>query len=94
MYTFTPNNKCQHWHPIFAAVSILSMHVVHDLNDWMLILFSLCTVHEQDSVVVRHERTSYMCAIAHMLYSTYRDKCIHYSRVTCEYFVKFLEQLY
>ena len=49
------------------AVSILNMYVVHDLNG--LDTYTLCTVHEQDSVVVRHKRTNYTHAIAHMLYT-------------------------
>ena len=32
--------------------------------------YTLCTVHEQDSVVVRPKRTNYMHAIAHVLYNT------------------------
>ena len=62
MYTLTTNNKHQHWDPIIAAVSVLNMYVVHYLNG--LDAFTLCTVHEQDSVVARHERTNYTHAIA------------------------------
>ena len=36
------------------------MHAVHDLNG--LDAYTLCTVHEQDSVVVRNERNNYMHA--------------------------------
>ena len=51
----------------FAAVAILNTYVVHDL--YSLDAYTLRTLHEQDSVVVRHKRTSYTCAIACMLYS-------------------------
>ena len=59
------NNKCRHWDPILAAVSILNTFVVHDLNG--LDAYTLCTVHEQDPVMARHERRNYTCAIACML---------------------------
>ena len=70
MYTPTTNNKHQHWDSILAAVFliVLNKYVVHDLNSFNA--YTFCTVHEQDSVVVRHERTNYMHAIALMLYST------------------------
>ena len=45
------------------------MYVVRDLNGFDA--YNLCTVHEQESMVVRHERTNYTHAIAHMLYGTY-----------------------
>ena len=67
MYTLTTNSKHQHWDLILAAVSILNAYVVHYLNG--LNAYTLCTVLEQDSVVVRHERTNYTCAIARMLYT-------------------------
>ena len=41
-----------------AAVSVLNTHIVHDLNG--LDTYTLCTLHERDSVVARHERTN-MC---------------------------------
>ena len=44
------------------------MIVVHDFNG--LDAYILCTVHEQDLVVVRHERINYMRAIACVLCST------------------------
>ena len=65
MYTLTTNSKHQHWDPIPAAVSILNTYVVHYLNG--LNIYASCTVLEQDSVVARHERTNYTCAIARML---------------------------
>ena len=46
------------------AVSVLKMYIVHDLNS--LDAYTLCIVHEQDVVVVRHKRTNYKCAIAHV----------------------------
>ena len=52
----------------FAAVTVLNTYNVHDLNS--LDTYSSCTVHEQDSVVARHERTNYTHAIACMQYST------------------------
>ena len=61
------NNKCQHWDLILPAVSVLNTYVVHDLNS--LDANTLCTVHEQDSVMARHERRNYTRAIAHMLYN-------------------------
>ena len=42
-------------------------HVVHDLND--LDACTSCTMHKEDSLVVGHERTDYICAIVRMLYS-------------------------
>ena len=50
---------------MLTAVPILNMYVVHDLNG--LDACTLCTPHEQDLVVARHERINYMHAIAHML---------------------------
>ena len=38
----------------FAAVVVLNTYAVHDLNG--LDVYTLHTVHEQDSVVVRHKR--------------------------------------
>ena len=70
-YINTHHLQWQSWDLILAAVSVLNMYIVHDdqlyLND--LDTYTLCTVHVQDSVVVRHERTNYMHGIAHMLYS-------------------------
>ena len=40
--------------------------MVNDLNG--LDTYTLCTVHEQDSVVARHKRTNYMHTIACVLY--------------------------
>ena len=57
MYTLTTNNKRQHWDPIIAAVYVLNMYSVHDLNN--LDAYTLCPVHEQDSVVARHKRVKY-----------------------------------
>ena len=51
-YTLTTNNKRQFWGPILATVSVLNMYVVYDLNS--LDTYTLCTAHEQDSVVMRH----------------------------------------
>ena len=53
----------------FAAVTVLNTYNVHDLNN-SLDTYSSFTVHEQDSVVARHERTNYTHAIACMQYST------------------------
>ena len=60
--------KHQHWDPILTAVSVLNTYIVRNLNG--LDACILCTVHEQDSVVVMHRRINYMCATAHVLYST------------------------
>ena len=56
--------------PILAAVSVLNMYVVHDLNGLNAYTTS-CTVLEQDSVVVRHENTNYMRATQHIKRHTY-----------------------
>ena len=53
---------------ILADVSVVNVYIVHELNG--LDSYALCTVHEQDSVVARYEWLNYMCAIAHMVYST------------------------
>ena len=50
--------------------------------------YTLCTVHEQDSVVAKHKRTNYTYAIVHMLYSTKNDTSIHCLLATHEYVVK------
>ena len=68
MYTLITNNKHQHWDLIFAAVYILNTCVVHDLNG--LDAYTLCTVHEHDSMVARHKKKNYTCAIAPVLYNT------------------------
>ena len=49
------------WDPIHAAVSILNTYVVLDLNG--LDAYTLCTLHEQDSVVARHEKINYTCDV-------------------------------
>ena len=46
----------------FAAESVLNTYVVHDLND--LDAYISCTLHELNSVVVRHWMTNYMHDIA------------------------------
>ena len=48
-------------------MAILNTYTVHDWNG--LDAYTLHTVHEQDSVVARHERTNYTRATAHILYS-------------------------
>ena len=60
MYTLTTDNKHHCWDSILAAMSVLNTYVVHDLNS--LDAYTLHTVHEQDSVVARYERTSYVHA--------------------------------
>ena len=60
----------------FATVAILNSYTVHDLNG--LDAYTLYTVHEQDLVVVRHERTS-TCMLLFTCY-TARD-------VICAYIV-------
>ena len=67
MYTLTTSNKCQCQDLILAAVSVLNIHIVHDLNS--LGAYAACTVHEQNSMVARHERTNYTHAVACVLYS-------------------------
>ena len=66
-YTLTNNNKHQCWKdPILAAVSIKYMlYIVNDLNG--LDAYILCTVHEQDLVVVRYKRINYMSTIQHVV---------------------------
>ena len=87
MYTPT-TNKRKHWDPILAAVSVLNMYVVHDLNG--LNAYTSCTMLEQDSVVVRHENTNYMRAIN----TAHKTSYLHWLHVTCQFLTKFLEQLY
>ena len=70
MYTLTIYNKCQHCDPILAVVSVLNTYIAHEDQLYLNGFDILCTVHEQDSVVVRLERTSYLCAIACILCST------------------------
>ena len=60
-------DKRQHLDLMLAAVSVLNLCIVHDLNS--LEAYTSCTVHEQDSVVVRHKRRNCTRTIAHMLYS-------------------------
>ena len=68
MYTLTTNNKHQCYDSIHAAVSILNTYIANDLNG--LDTYTLCTVHEHDSVVASHERTNYTrdiaCTIQHI----------------------------
>ena len=47
------------------AVAVLNTYNVYDLNS--LDAYTLCTVHEQEPVVARHEITNYMRAIACVL---------------------------
>ena len=61
-YTFITNNKHQHWDLILAAMSILNAYIIHDLNG--LDSYTSYTVHEQDSVVARHEKINYTCSHA------------------------------
>ena len=51
----------------FAALSVLNMYVVHDLNG--LDACTLYTVHEEDLELVRHERTNYTCMLVLMCYT-------------------------
>ena len=70
-YTLTANNKYQCWDPTHADVLVLNAYIVYDdqlyLNN--LNACTSCTVHQQDSVVVRHKSTNYIHVIACMLYS-------------------------
>ena len=52
----------------FAAVTELNTYVVYDLSN--LDAYTLRNVHEQDLILAMHKITNYLCAIAHMLYST------------------------
>ena len=70
---------------ILAAVSILNTYIVHDLNG--LDANTLCTVHEQDPVMARHERRNYTRAIVHMLYNIIHAYIAHMQ------LPRFLEQL-
>ena len=60
-HTLSTNNKCQRWDPILCCCcTVLNTYVVHDFNG--LDAYTLRTVHEQDSVVVRHVKTKvHMC---------------------------------
>ena len=74
MNTLTMHNMHQCWDLIlaaFSAVSVLNTNIVHDDQLYLnsLEACTLCIVHEQDSVMVRHEQTNYMHTIAHVLYS-------------------------
>ena len=92
MYTLTTNCKRQCWDPIVVAASVLYTYVDHDLMN-SLDPYTLGTKHEQDLVMVRHERANYTCAIARVLYSTYHDTCVHRSHGTLKYLAKFLKRL-
>ena len=65
MCTLTTYNKHNHWDPILAAVSVFNMYIVHDNQLYLngLDAYTSCTVHEQDSMVTRHE-----CAIQLITY--------------------------
>ena len=85
-HTLTINDKyhiARTW--CFAAVTILSMYVVHGL--YSLDTYTLRTVHEQDSVVARHKRTNYTYAIActlqHVTWYGHR-LLMCYSQVSCK----------
>ena len=52
--------KHQLWTRYFVAMAILNMYAVHNSNG--LDAYTLYTVHEQDSVVARHEKTHYVYA--------------------------------
>ena len=73
MYTLTTNNKYQHWYTLFAAVSILNVYVVHDLNG-----LDACTVHEQDSIVESNERRNYVHTLVLLLacYAAHKLICV------------------
>ena len=60
------NSSTGKWY--IEIVTILNTYVLHDLNG--LDAYSLSSVHEQDSVVVRYRSKNDMCAIACMQYST------------------------
>ena len=49
----------------------LNAYIVNDDQLYLngLDVYTLCTVHEQDLLVVRNERTNYTCAIVGVLYS-------------------------
>ena len=70
-YILTTDNIHQHWGKILISVFVLITYVVHDNQLYLNSLDAcvLCTVYEQDSVVVRHERTNYTSIIAVVLYS-------------------------
>ena len=72
MYTLTTYNIHQGWDPILAAMSVLITYIFHYNQLYLkgLDTYTSCTVHEQDSVITKHERTNYMYAIVHVLYRT------------------------
>ena len=85
MCTLTTYNRCQHWDPIHAAaVSILKTYVVNNDQQYLnsLDVYALCIVHEQNSFMVRHERTNYACVIAFVPYSTQCDVCVYLLVIT------------
>ena len=60
-----------------VAVAILNTYIVHDLNS--LDAYTLHTVHEQDSMVVRHERKTtcvllLVCYTAHNVIHAYIEE--------------------
>ena len=52
----------------YLLLYLLNKYVVNDLNG--LVPYTLCTVLEYGSVVVRHKKTNYTHAIAYVIYST------------------------
>ena len=75
------------------------MYIVHDLNN--LDAYTLCPVHEQDSVLARHERVNYTHAIACVIYTAHSvihaSMCVYCSCAICKYTcanVKFKIELY
>ena len=72
----------QCWKLILASVSVLNIYMhFHDDQVYLnsLDVYTLYTVHWQDSVVVRHMRTNYMHAIVCTLYNMKHDRCVHSS---------------
>ena len=68
MYTLTTYNKFQSWDPMLAAAAMSVLHVIHDDQLYLngLDAYTLCAVHEQNSVVARHKRTNHTCAVQHI----------------------------
>ena len=67
---------------LLATVSVLNAYIIHDnqlyLND--LDTYTSCTVHEEDSVVVRHERRQTTCMLLPACYTTLDVICVYIAR--------------
>ena len=87
-YVHTTYNKCQLWDSMLVAISVLNMCIVHDDQLYLKVeclYITLCTMHEQDSVVDKF----YVCYCLHVIqHITYYVstllviKVVHYEHIT------------